>query len=139
MEYNMQRYYLLLTAIAFSLLLAAPSWAQSAAATLSATDAQSNGNGQVLGTVQNGNTTIVFQPANNSDLDMARLQTWSEFAQGNPRIAHALAYHPSLMNNDAYLKHHPELSTFFDQHPDVREAMASDPGNFVAIPPRAGE
>jgi hypothetical protein len=128
----MNRYYLLLSAIAFSLLLAAPSWAQTAESNSSATGAQSGANGQVLGTVQNGNTTIVFEPANNSDLDMARLQTWSNFAQDHPRIVHALANNPSLINNEAFLRHHPDLSAFFDQHPDVREAMQKDPGNFVA-------
>jgi hypothetical protein len=128
----MRSYYLLLIAIAFSWLLAAPSWAQTAEPNSSATDAQSGANGQVLGTVQNGNTTVVFEPANNADLDMARLRTWNQFAQDHPQIARALAHNPSLINNQAFLKHHPDLSTFFDQHPDIHEAMANDPGNFVA-------
>src|SRR5271155_456879 len=36
--------------------------------------------GKVLGVVENGNTQIVFQAADTSDIDMAKLQTWSAFA-----------------------------------------------------------
>jgi hypothetical protein len=95
--------------------------------------------GKVLGVVDNGNTQIVFQAADTSDIDMAKLQTWSAFASQHPDIAHTLAYHPSLINNDGYVKKHPELAEFFSAHPDIREAMAEDPGNYVAIPPRANE
>jgi len=95
--------------------------------------------GKVLGVVENGNTQIVFQAADTSDIDMAKLQTWSSFASQHPDIAHTLAYHPSLINNDGYVKKHPELAEFFSAHPDIREAMAEDPGNYVAIPPRANE
>ena len=92
-----------------------------------------------LGAVQSGNTTIIFAPASKSDIDIARLQTWQEFADSHSGIERALAYHPSLMNDPRYLKSHPELDQFFQQHPDIKTAMAEDPGNFAAIPPRPGE
>ena len=101
--------------------------------------AQPEAGGPELGRVAQGNTTIVFAPANASDLDTNLLQTWGEFAEGHPKIAKALAYKPSLMNDHAYLSKHPELSGFFQEHPDVKEAMAENPGNYVAIPPRPGE
>src|SRR5205807_6303338 len=69
-----------------------------------------------LGSVVKGNTTIVFEPANPSDIDMQRLQTWDEFASSHPRIASALAYKPSLISDEAYLSKHPELSAFFQAH-----------------------
>jgi hypothetical protein len=99
---------------------------------------QSSG-GNVLGSVVQGNTTIVFDAANPSDVNMQQLQTWDEFAASHPRIANALAYRPSLMNDPAYLSKHPDLNTFFQAHPEVREAMAKDPGDFAAIQPRPGE
>jgi len=95
--------------------------------------------GNVLGSVTNGNTTVVFEAANPSDINTRALTTWGGFAEEHPGIAHALAYKPSLMNDPAYLNKHPELSDFFQAHPEVRDAMAANPGNFNAIPPRPGE
>ena len=34
---------------------------------------------------------------------------------------------------------HPELATFFQTHPDIKDAIEENPGNFAAIPPRPGE
>jgi hypothetical protein len=95
--------------------------------------------GRVLGSVTQGNTTIVFEAANPSDIDSSVLRTWDSFAEEHPRIARALAFKPSLMHDKRYLKRHPELRDFLQEHPEVREAMAANPGNFAAIPPRPGE
>jgi hypothetical protein len=95
--------------------------------------------GKVLGSVTHGNTTVVFEAANPTDIDSRALTTWDSFAEEHPQIARALAYKPSLMNDPGYLKKHPELSDFLRAHPEVRSAMAADPGNFNAIPPRPGE
>jgi|SRR5208283_3071572 len=120
----MKRIPTLLIAVALPVAFAAPSLAQ---------------DGKTLGVVDNGNTQIVFQAANSSDLDMQKLRTWSNFASEHPNIASAFAYKPELINSDGYAKKHPELAEFFSAHPDIREAMAEDPGNYVAIPPRPGE
>ena len=95
--------------------------------------------GQTLGTVVNGNTIIEFRAADTSDIDLAKLRAWGDFAEQHPEIAHELAYHPSLIRSDSYLKKHPELEAFLSQHPDIRQDMAENPGNYNAIPPRAGE
>jgi hypothetical protein len=89
--------------------------------------------------VQQDNTTIVFAPAGTNNIDASRLRTWGEFAEVHPKVAKALAYNSSLMNDHAYLSKHPELDAFFQQHPDIKAAMAENPGNFVAIQPRPGE
>jgi hypothetical protein len=90
--------------------------------------------------VQNGNTTIEFQSAaSNPDLNQQELAVWGDFAQAHPRVASALAYKPSLINDSGYLRKHPELADFFASHPEIKDAMAENPGNFVAIPPRPGE
>jgi hypothetical protein len=95
--------------------------------------------GTVLGSVTNGNTTIVFDAANLSDIDTQALVTWGDFAAAHPSIARALAYRPSLMNDPGYLNKHPDFNAFLQKHPEAREAMAANPGNFNAIPPRPGE
>jgi hypothetical protein len=120
----MKRVSTLLVAVALPVAFAAPSLAQDQ---------------KTLGVVDNGRTQIVFKAADSSDLDMQKLQTWSNFASEHQDIARALAYKPELINSDAYTKKHPELAEFFSAHPDIREAMAEDPGNYNAIPPRPGE
>ncbi len=95
--------------------------------------------GTTLGTVVNGETPNEFKAADSSDIDLQKLQTWSSFASEHPNVAHELAYQPSLINSDSYTRMHPELGEFFSAHPDIREAMAENPGNYVAIPPRPGE
>ena len=94
---------------------------------------------RTLGTVVNGNTTTEFKAAGTHGIDMNKLRPWSAFAADHPAIAKELAYKPALIGDDAYAKNHPELQSFFTTHPDVREAMIENPGNFVAIPPRPGE
>ena len=92
-----------------------------------------------LGVVKSGNATIIFAPADDRDIDSASLRTWGEFADAHPRVAHALAYKPSLMNDADYLRRNPDLGEFFQAHPDIKQAMTDNPGNFEAIPPRPGE
>ncbi|MGO9455291.1 MAG: hypothetical protein ACLQDV_30215 [Candidatus Binataceae bacterium] len=114
----------LLVGIALSVAFAAPSMAQE---------------GKTLGVVVSGNTTIEFKAADTSDIDMQKLHTWSDFASQHPKVARELAYKPALINDANYAKKHPELDAFFSAHPDIREAMTENPGNYVAIPPRPGE
>jgi hypothetical protein len=96
--------------------------------------------GQTLGTVTDGDTTIEFQSAAaNPDLNQQDYAKWGDFADANPKIAHALAYKPSLINDAVYLRRHPELADFFHNNPQIKDAMAENPGDFVAIPPRPGE
>jgi hypothetical protein len=101
--------------------------------------AQPDTSGRELGRVVQGDRTIVFAPADTSNIDAKRLQTWGDFAEAHPKVAKELAYNNSLMNNGTYLSKHPELDGFFRSHPDIKEAMAENPGNFVAIQPRPGE
>ena len=113
--------------------------AGSAVAQIAPAPSEASGGGKVLGSVTHGNTTVVFEAANPSDIDSQPLTIWDDFAEAHPTIARELAFKPSLMNDSRYLNRHPELNAFFQGHPEVRDAMAADPGNFAAIPPRPGE
>jgi hypothetical protein len=121
---NMNRLSTLLIALALPVAFAAPSAAQE---------------GKTLGTVISGNSTTEFKAADTSDIDTQKLETWSDFASKNPKVARELAYQPKLINDDGYAKKHPALDAFFSAHPEIREAMAENPGNYNAIPPRPGE
>jgi len=120
----MNRISTLLIAVALPVAFAAPAIAQE---------------GKTLGTVVNGNTTTEFKAADTRDIDMQKLKTWNAFAAGHPKVASELAHNSALINDDAYAKKHPQLGEFFSLHPDIRAAMAANPGNYVAIPPRPGE
>ncbi len=90
-------------------------------------------------TVNRGNATIVFAPASANKSDNAKFQTWQEFASIHPEIVKAIEYRPAVVNDPTFLHKYPALATFYEQHPDVRDALIADPGNFEAIPPRPGE
>jgi hypothetical protein len=87
----------------------------------------------------NGNTTIVFEPANDSDLEMGVLTRWSSFAQVHPKIARQLGNRPLLIEDPGYLRKHPELKKLFKDNPNLLAAMKRNPGNFVANLPRSEE
>jgi hypothetical protein len=120
----MNRISTLLIAVALPIAFAAASFAQ---------------DGKTMGTVVNGNTTTVFKAADSRDIDTHKLKTWNDFASQHTKVASELAHNPALINDDAYAKKHPQLGAFFSAHPEVRQSMAENPGNYVAIPPRPGE
>jgi hypothetical protein len=93
-------------------------------------------NGKVLGTVVNGNRTTVFEAAGTKTVDMNSLKTWSDFAASHPDVARSLGAKPSRISDEAYLAKHPDLAAFFTAHPDIRDAMIANPGNFV-VPTQA--
>jgi hypothetical protein len=85
------------------------------------------------------NTTIVFEPANDSDLEMGVLTRWSSFAQVHQKIARQLANRPKLIDDPGYLRKHPELEKLFQDNPNLLAAMKRNPGNFVANLPSSKE
>lgn len=124
----MKRMAILASAVALAFATAFPAVAQE-------TDSQA-GSEKVLGTVVEGNKTTVFQAAGTKTVDMNSLKTWTEFASSHPNVARALGANPSLITDAGYLAKHPELAAFFTAHPDIRDAMVANPGNYVA-PARA--
>jgi len=96
--------------------------------------AQEGGN-RVNGTVVQGNTTMTFENANQSDLHMKSLKQWSAFAQEHPKIAQQLANKPTLLSDARYMGKHPALGQLFDANPGLLAEMKQDPGNFNAIQP----
>ena len=65
---------------------------------------------KVLGIMNEGNTSIVFESADTSEsIPMNLYHIWSEFAELHPGIARELGNQPSLLSSKAYLMKHPEL------------------------------
>ena len=136
MEVRVMRFFALFIAVGLVCSLALPTIAQEPTSPAAVQPERGN---EVLGTVVHGNTTIVFESAGTHGLDLNRLLKWDQFAKEHPKIASALAYKPALINDSGYLSKHPELATFLQAHPDIKDAMEENPGNFAAIPPRPGE
>ncbi len=126
----------LATAVAVSGTLAGSAWAQTTIVPNVTTQTVTT---ETVTNPPVARTIIDFEPADTRDIHMKHLQIWDDFAQAHPRIASTLAYKPWLMNDPGYLARHPELNAFFQSHPDIKMAMAQDPGDFNAIPPRPGE
>ena len=119
----MKRMAILASAVALAFATVFPAVAQT-------TDSQS-GSEKVLGTVVDGNKTTEFQAAGTKTVDMNSLQTWTDFAASHPGVARSLGANPSLITDAAFLGKHPELAAFFTAHPDIRDAMVANPGNYV--------
>ena len=87
---------------------------------------------ETSGTVKEGNTTIEFKAAATNQSGMEPVKLWSDFAAQHPKIVRDLGNKPALIKDGGYLKKHPELAALFSAHPELRDAMAENPGNFVA-------
>jgi len=83
------------------------------------------------GAIVNGNKIIVAEPARLNDSELNSHRAWHEFAQAHPEIVADLAKHPSLAGDPNYRKKHRDLDRFLAAHPDIRQAMIANPGNFI--------
>lgn len=87
--------------------------------------------------VSTGNAVIVAGGADPSDIPMQRYKAWDEFQLSHPEIAKELSRKPELINSSRYLANYPDLKEFFNAHPDIRQDMASNPDNYLAVVPGA--
>src|SRR6266404_849740 len=67
----------------------------------------------------------------NPDLTRQQVATMDQFLDSHPDIDKTLRGNPWLIRNAEYLKEHPELQTFLNQHPDIREESAETPKYFM--------
>jgi hypothetical protein len=92
--------------------------------------AQDSSSPAVLGTIQHGNTTIVFERSN-ADLNVDQLSAFGQLASSEPALAGALAKNPSLVNNAGFVSKHPTLQQFLEKYPNAREDIVANPGNYL--------
>ena len=85
---------------------------------------------KVLGVVQNGNRTIVFERSN-AGLNLDQLSAFGQLTSNDPALARKLARNPSLVNDDGFVNQHPALKQYFEQFPSAREDIVANPGNFL--------
>jgi hypothetical protein len=67
----------------------------------------------------------------NSDITRQELARFDQFLDGHQEIAQQLRRDPSLVNDHNYVQGHPELQTFLQDHPGVREEIKENPNYFM--------
>jgi hypothetical protein len=67
----------------------------------------------------------------NSDITRQELARFDQFLDGHREIAQQLRHDPSLVNDQNYVQGHPELQTFLQDHPGVREEIKENPNYFM--------
>ena len=94
------------------------------------TFAQESSSGNVLGVVQNGNRTIIFERSN-VNLNLDQLNAFGQLTASDPALANRLARDPSLVNDEGFVSRHPALQQYFEKYPNAREDIAANPGNYL--------
>ncbi len=69
----------------------------------------------------------------NRDRDTARqeLANFDQFLDSHRETAEQLRKDPSLVNNEQFVKSHPALQAYLQQHPEVREEVKENPNAFM--------
>jgi hypothetical protein len=67
----------------------------------------------------------------NSDITRQELARFDQFLDSHQEIAQQLRHDPSLVNDQNYVQGHPELQTFLQDHPGVREEIKENANYFM--------
>src|SRR5712675_3221659 len=67
----------------------------------------------------------------NPDLTRQQVSTMDQFLDSHPDVGKTLRANPWLVRNAEYLKEHPELQTFLNQHPGLKEESAETRKNLM--------
>ena len=74
-------------------------------------------------------------PNNRSGLDhdttRGELANLDKFLDSHRETAEQLRKDPSLVNNEQFVKSHPDLQAYLQQHPEVREEVKENPNAFM--------
>src|ERR1700741_2816577 len=72
----------------------------------------------------------VYEPHEDNRMREERIH-FDRFLDGHREIAEQLRRDPKLINDEAYVKGHPELQTYLQDHPEFRETVRKDPDAFT--------
>jgi hypothetical protein len=65
------------------------------------------------------------------DTNRAELANFDRFLDSHREISEQLRKDPSLVDNREFVKNHPALQTYLQDHPGVREEIKQDPNRFM--------
>lgn len=63
--------------------------------------------------------------------DMAEVQRFREFLDSHREVADQLHRDPKLVDDDQFVRSHPELADYLRDHPEVREQLRNNPDAFM--------
>jgi hypothetical protein len=75
--------------------------------------------------------TQTNRPAQDNDINHQELANFDRFLDSHREIAEQLRKDPSLVNNQEFVKNHPALQTYLQEHPGVRGAIKDNPNAFM--------
>lgn len=70
------------------------------------------------------------------DLGVRELYAYAAFLDAHSNVASAVDATPSLVPGEGTLQQFPELSTFIEQHPDLKNSITTNPGMFQSLEQR---
>ncbi len=71
------------------------------------------------------------KPLPDTDTTRQELASFDQFLDSHRETAEQLREDPSLVNNEEFLKNHPALQTYLQQHPQIREEIKESPETFM--------
>ena len=71
------------------------------------------------------------KPLPDTDTTRQELASFDQFLDSHRETAEQLRKDPSLVNNQEFLKSHPALQTYLQQHPQVSEEIKESPETFM--------
>ena len=71
------------------------------------------------------------RPAQDNDINRQELANFDRFLDSHREIAEQLRKDPPLVNNQEFVKNHPALQTYLQEHPGVRGATKDNPNAFM--------
>lgn len=66
-----------------------------------------------------------------ADRDRQELANFDRFLDSHRETAEQLRRDPNLVNNQEFLKNHPELQQYLQQHPEISQQLKADPKGFM--------
>jgi hypothetical protein len=66
-----------------------------------------------------------------NDTTRQELANFDRFLDGHRELGEQLRKDPSLINDDQFVRDHPELQTYLHAHPRVREEIKENPNAFM--------
>jgi hypothetical protein len=78
------------------------------------------------------------RPAQDNDINRQELANFDRFLDSHRETAEQLRKDPSLINNQEFVKNHPALQTYLQEHPAVRGAIKDNPNPFMRQEERYG-
>jgi len=77
-------------------------------------------------------TTPMQAPSPSQDITRRELASFDKFLDSHHEIAEQVRKNPSLVDNQQFLKDHPALQAYVQQHPAVREELTENPNAFMS-------